>query len=347
MSSILEKVMYHLVNEEQGKAEALFHKFVVERARQIHESLRQGEDVVLSEGWDDEIKSEEYFSDDDLDSVEDGAETDDASATLGDDLGDEEDGDDTRKNFGGEDTDDLGGDADDFEDEDEDENEEVEDRLSSIEDEIEKLTADFEKMMAELDADGDAQIEDDSENPDGESEDVEGDVEGDVDGHNVDGHFDADVSDGSETDLTTEDEDFENDDLNDITESVMAELEKVTTDGKADREVGVGKYSPTRNNKSELPQKPVNSRKGGEPIKVVDKPHSGYEREPAPMVRDLQRKDGYDASARTKVKGASNRKSYKDGMEKVSKTGDNSAALNKDFAPGGSAGNSKSPIAGK
>ena len=46
MRSLLEKVIVHLLNGDQGKAEALFHKFMVERAREIHEPLRQNDAVV-------------------------------------------------------------------------------------------------------------------------------------------------------------------------------------------------------------------------------------------------------------------------------------------------------------
>ena len=65
MRTLLEKTIVHLLNGDQGKAEALLHKFMVERAREIHESLRN-EDAQLNEGWDNEIQEEEYFDDDDL-----------------------------------------------------------------------------------------------------------------------------------------------------------------------------------------------------------------------------------------------------------------------------------------
>ena len=68
MRSLLESAVVHILNGDQDKAEALFHKFMVERARTIHESLRQSDDVQLSEGWDTEIQEEEYF--DDLDAEE-------------------------------------------------------------------------------------------------------------------------------------------------------------------------------------------------------------------------------------------------------------------------------------
>src|ERR1044072_1126070 len=73
MKSLLEKAIIQLLNGNDSKAEALFHKFMVERAREIHESLRQSQDVELKEGWDHELSEDEYFDDDDddLDGVED------------------------------------------------------------------------------------------------------------------------------------------------------------------------------------------------------------------------------------------------------------------------------------
>jgi hypothetical protein len=41
MNSILEQALVHLLNEEHEKAEELMHQFVVDRARQIHEGLRE------------------------------------------------------------------------------------------------------------------------------------------------------------------------------------------------------------------------------------------------------------------------------------------------------------------
>ena len=40
MRSILEKALLALLNEEKATADALFHDFILERSRQIHESQR-------------------------------------------------------------------------------------------------------------------------------------------------------------------------------------------------------------------------------------------------------------------------------------------------------------------
>jgi hypothetical protein len=66
MRSILEKALIALLNEERDKADALFHEFILERSRQIHESLRQGEDFVLDESWENELAVDEMFTEADL-----------------------------------------------------------------------------------------------------------------------------------------------------------------------------------------------------------------------------------------------------------------------------------------
>ena len=83
MRSNLEKAIVHLLNEENDKAESLFHKFIVDRARQIHESLRQGEDLVLEEGWDEEITTESFFTEDDLEGLEGDEAAGDEAGVLG------------------------------------------------------------------------------------------------------------------------------------------------------------------------------------------------------------------------------------------------------------------------
>jgi len=62
MRSILEKALVALINEDKETADKLFHDFVLERSRQIHESIRQGEDFVLDEGLEDSIAVEDMFS---------------------------------------------------------------------------------------------------------------------------------------------------------------------------------------------------------------------------------------------------------------------------------------------
>jgi len=234
MRSILEKAIVHLLNEEQDQAEKLFHKFMVEKARRIHESLRSGE-VVLAEGWDDEITSEEYMSEDDLESVEDHNDadaemsTDDASDDLSDDLGVEGDGegDDSEVEMDDSDAemDDAEAEGDDAEAEmDDSEAEEgegtEEERITDLEDQIEKLTAEFDQMMSEIDGgdedglgddmgddmgDDDGMGDEHMGDEDGMGDDMGGEDDGMGDGMDSEGG--DDMADRMEDDVTDEEHD--------------------------------------------------------------------------------------------------------------------------------------------
>ena len=118
-----EKMLELLVNENKEAAQELFHEIVVEKSRDIYESLLEDEDDV-EEATDEEVDEsdedlDENFS---LDTFE--VEADDEEA---DDMGDEE-----------------------AEEGEEDEGEEgdMEDRVEDLEDALDDLKAEFEKMMA-------------------------------------------------------------------------------------------------------------------------------------------------------------------------------------------------------
>ncbi|CAM6055303.1 unnamed protein product [Sphagnum tenellum] len=406
MRSILEQAIVHLLNEEQDKAEKLFHKFMVEKARRIHESLRSGE-VVLAEGWDDEITSEEYMTEDDLDSIEDNGDemggegdmgADDAAGELGDDMDvDAEDAD-----MDAEDADLDAEDADlDAEDADADaemgddmagEEGSTEERIDDLEDQIEKLTAEFDKMMAEMgdegmgddmgDMAGDEGMGDEDHMGDDEGADMgddmgdEGDdmadqMEDDVTDPEMDSHDEMSESDdmGMEDDgnddtmsegkippqfmknikkkkaeskgkkKVKENEDPEGDedkdmmeedeDLDDITESVMAELEKICVSMEDGKEVASGKKITT-NDKSPMVQVNVDKRGGAKPVTIKSVNHSGYERETAPGNKTLKK-------GKNTVSGKADSV-----LSKVPEKGDKSAKINSDYA--GSAGNKRSTI---
>lgn len=196
MRSILEQAIVHLLNEEQDKAEALFHKFMVERARQIHESLRQGEDPILDESWDeiteadldDLAETEEEEAEEVAEAAEDTADAADAvEAELSDaEEASDEAGEDAEEAMDGE--------------------EAVEARLEDLEAQLEKLTAEFEAMMA--DEDEAASDEMDSAEEDAEMADA--------------------VADDMEETVTEEDEAVDEDEFEDITESVLDDLDTVS-----------------------------------------------------------------------------------------------------------------------
>jgi hypothetical protein len=312
MRSILEKAIVALLNEEHEQAEALFHRFMVERARQIHESLRQGEESP--EDFGDEI-TENYFTEDDLtDLVSDSGEDD---AVEGDDAVDADVDADASVDDEGADLDaDLPAETDttaegDF-DTDASAEGDVETRLDDLEDQLDRLMSEFESAMAEMNG---GESDEDFSNEDETTNDF--DDAGDVSTFGDDSDVDADASAEAEDEVTeSEDEDCD-DEFDDISESIVSELEKISvtlTDGK---EVGDGK-SFSQNKGNALPSKKADAN-DAKPFALKAEEHTGFERETAPSVKSLPKRKN-------------TRSSFTDGNKSVSKQGDGSATLNKDFA---------------
>lgn len=337
MRSILERAIEHLLNEDHTKAESLFHKFIVDRARQIHESLRQGDEVSLTEGWNDEIVSEEYFSDADLDnSGEAGDDTMNQDSGDVDSLASDEDID---PNSDATQTGEVDGMEGEGEGDVGDDTGSTSDKLNDFEAELEKLTAQFKDMIATLDvgdvgeesSEGDDVVDgDDSSDGDfgGENFPADDSSEGDVDATSEENPENS----GEPTVEEDDEEMWENYDLDDITESVIAELEKITVDAKVEGKSTDGKKMAP-NTKSPLPQKPLSQRDGGSPIKSPFTKNDSMARETPPTSKQFPH-------------GKLN--SYKrtsDLQNKVDPKGASNAALNKDFA--GGVKPTKSPIAGK
>lgn len=113
-----EKLIEYVINDDDSKAQDLFHEIVVEKSREIYENLMSEEDEV-----DDLI--------DDIEADEEGvSEAEDNDMEMDVEMGDEE----------GE----LELDADDEEGEEED----LEDRVVDLEDKLDELMAEFEALMA-------------------------------------------------------------------------------------------------------------------------------------------------------------------------------------------------------
>jgi hypothetical protein len=168
-----EKLIEYIVNEQDEKARELFHQLVVERSRQIYESLIDEEDLEeiggdQVEGLVDEITSDEEGmleaedEDDaemDMDDAED--EMDDAEMDMDDaemDMDDaEDDMDDAEMDMDDADAeDDMDMDMDD-----EGGDEDLEDRIMDLEDSLDELKREFEELMGQggddmgMDADAD------------------------------------------------------------------------------------------------------------------------------------------------------------------------------------------------
>jgi E3 ubiquitin-protein ligase HUWE1 len=137
-----EKMLELLVNEDKAAAQELFHEIVVEKSRDIYESLLEDEDEVdeatdeeVDEATDEEVDEasdeevdesdedlDENFSLDTFEVEADDAEADDEAGDMPD-MGDEEEGD-------------------------EESSGDVEDRVEDLEDALDDLKAEFEKLMA-------------------------------------------------------------------------------------------------------------------------------------------------------------------------------------------------------
>jgi hypothetical protein len=352
--NLLEKTITHLLNNEEEKATALFHKFMVEKARRIHESLRQNEEIDLDEGWDNEIHEEEYFDHDDLASAEDDDGVEDSGESM-DDLENmnvvDDDG------TGGEDVVDAG-------DPDVDADLDVDPNIDpamgmegedTVEDKIDALTAEFDRLMGALEDSGvidSAEVgdpEDDLGDETGEITDVEDNEFGDVDGEepHMDAEDDNDLADRMHGDLaddekpeseTMESFDGLEEDLADITESVLSELEKIDSTN-THKEIGSGGKTITGNNKSAIESHPINKRiEGAKPV-MTDGPHNdSFEREEAPTRKPV-------GSMVKKLRTNASRTSFSDGMSKVPPKGDASALINSNFADGEA--KSRPPIDGR
>jgi hypothetical protein len=245
MRPMIDKFVAALLNEERDTASELLRQYIIAKAQDIHENLRQGEHPVLAEDVNEDISSEHYFTDDDLsadDESTDGA-ADDLSGEMGaDDLGTDDTSSDETS------TDDVGSDE-------ETGDESSDERIDDLEQQLDDLTAEFERMMAEID--GDSAGDDDAIGSDSE-------VTTDVDGNAEEEEMAESIDLGHE------------DDFSDISEAIIDELEKIKTVNTDGREAG--NKTITQNNKS----LPFVRDTAAHPIKSKNVTHKGFERETAP-----------------------------------------------------------------
>jgi hypothetical protein len=121
-----EKLIEHIINDEEGKARALFHEIVVEKSRDIYESLMDEEQYDEGMGGNqvngmmDEIQADESGM----------AEDEEMDMDMGDEPIDGDDGMDMGM-------DDMGGEGD------------IEDRVMDLETELDALKAEFEQLMGD------------------------------------------------------------------------------------------------------------------------------------------------------------------------------------------------------
>jgi hypothetical protein len=133
-NKLLQQMLEHLVNDDQAKAEELFHEYVVTASREIYESLIDSEIAEEEEKDEDDEEVDEASEEDDEDKVDE--EFDDIAI----------EGDDDMSAMGGDPTDDLEGDIDaDMDDEDmgDKSEEELFQDLDSI---VDELQAKFDEL---------------------------------------------------------------------------------------------------------------------------------------------------------------------------------------------------------
>ena len=162
-----EQLIEYVINDEQDKAQELFHEIVVEKSRDIYENIMAEEETVEE---DVEEVSEDETVEEGLEEELGGSQTQD----FIDDIETEEEG--------------IRLEADDMEDEEmidvdmdaEDAGEEdLEDRVVDLEDKLDELMAEFEELMGDVDVDGDGDHDmDDHEAEETEEEEMEMETEG-------------------------------------------------------------------------------------------------------------------------------------------------------------------------
>jgi len=336
MRSLLEKAIVHLLNGDQDKAESLFHKFMVERARAIHEKLRQN-DVQLTEGWDSEIREDEYF--DDLEGDEEG----------GDDLGGVEDSEPVPAEGGADvditaeepPTDEFGGDEELGAEEMPGEGGDMASKLDDISAQMDELSAEFDRLMSKIEG-GDLGLGDEEGMGDEEGLGDEGlggdELGGELGGadefsgeegtetHDLADRFEDDMADQNpEEEEFHEEEEVPEDDemMEDITESVLAELDKVAAPSNTEgKEVGSGGKTVSGERGDMLPHHNVKDRvEQAKPYLVKaqgDAHNDSFERESPPSSKKFKERRNNDAGVKK--------------LKTVPKGGDSSAQLNHDFA---------------
>jgi len=154
---ILEQMLEHLVNENQEKAEELFHDYVVAKSREIYESLieeEMEEDEEVEEATDEEV--DEASDDEEVSESVDDEEVDEEFEDLAIEADDEMDAD-----MGGDATDDLEAELGGEEDEEGDKSEE--ELFQDLDAIVDELQAKFDELKGHEEEEGELDGEEESE----------------------------------------------------------------------------------------------------------------------------------------------------------------------------------------
>ena len=157
-NKLLQQMLEHLVNDEQAKAEELFHEYVVSKSREIYESLIDSEIAEEEEKEDDDEDMDEAASDEDAEDDKVDEEFEDIAIEADDEMDLD----------AGDPTDDLAGE---IGPEDDEEGEKSEEELfQDLDAIVDELQAKFDELkgggdeMGDMDMDmGDKEMKDDFE----------------------------------------------------------------------------------------------------------------------------------------------------------------------------------------
>jgi hypothetical protein len=239
---ILSQMLEHLVNENQEKAEELFHDYVVARSREIYESLieEEMEDEETNEATDEEVdessddekvdeaSDEEVDESTDDEEVKESSDDDDVDESF-EDIAIEAD-DEMDADMGGDPTDDLAGEIGDEEGDEEGEKSE-EELFQDLDSIVDELQAKFDELKGE---------------EEGEMDDMEGDDEAE-----------------EESFMSAEDQAFE-DELATVREYVEKVAGGHGAESKGSAESADNKKSVVDNMKNDMGGTTANIAKGGE-----------------------------------------------------------------------------------
>jgi phosphatidate phosphatase PAH1 len=290
MNNKYEQLVEFIINDETDKARELFHTIVVEKSRDIYESLVSEEDLEETMGGNEvEDLVDEVSLDEEGISEEEKSEDHDDMDSM--DMGSDED---HHADVGGE--------------------EELEDRVVDLESALDELKAEFDALMAGEESEEDAMPG------------IHGDDDGDVEV--MSGDKGADEMSNEEF-YEAEEKDEDEDEDKDVDESIVREyVEKVATPANTEgAAVGTGKSvavnkKSTVAGKNDMGGSAVTS-KGGNANQDGNRPVTG-EKPKGTLVSNPQNKPGANAG-----KTAFKTKEASTGSEGKLAGNDGSVAVNK------------------
>ena len=147
----LEQMLESLVNDDQAKAEELFHEYVVAKSREIYESLIEDElEEASDEDEDEDEEMDEAAKDEDAEDEKVDEEFEDIAIEADDDMGD----------MGGDPTDDLEGDLEMGDDEGEEGEKSDEELFQDLDAIVDELQAKFDELKGGDEMGGDEMKDD-------------------------------------------------------------------------------------------------------------------------------------------------------------------------------------------